>query len=102
MQISGSETMTKLNAALRAKFKSPKDALKALGLDESILTDHMELVMANKTAKLSPRALPSAEPGAMGGTQCVDELSGYCGGGSRARCGRHRALAVFAQPDWLV
>lgn len=57
--------MSKLGNALRDKFKSPKDALRALGLDESLIAagadvvvgDSMENFLMSKKAVMSRKAL---------------------------------------------
>lgn len=48
--------MTKLGAALRKKYRSPREALKALGLDETLATDSSEGLQMSATKAVMARA----------------------------------------------
>lgn len=60
--------MTKLGDALRKKYKTPHDALKALGLDESLIKDSTENLMNTEALarKISAIATRTATIGALG------------------------------------
>lgn len=49
--------MTRLGEELRRKFKTPQDAIRALGLDESILKDNMERRNMTAPTKFAAKAL---------------------------------------------